>query len=261
VPDEPLVMRSMPMRAAPEAELQAMLAELSAAAQRGRAGPLFSRRVGTEAFIASFEVQPGEALADIGCGTGAVELALLELGVPFSNLWAVDTVQANLDMLPRVLEAAGQDPGDRIFQVLAANDHSGLQPSTVDRVLIINVSSFEARPKVKASDTAYTLDPDGQRSLATIRQAMRPGGRLLFYADRLPSEFLPEDAKADPEHPWPPANAASYARFPYGPDQHTLDFRLLERPLEAAGFTIVGRDILIFEGEIGWMRVIAELDG
>lgn len=259
VPDDPVVMRSMPMRAAPEGELQAMLSEIRAAAEHGQAGSLFSRKVGTEAFVASFDIQPGEDVADIGCGAGAVELALLEQGVPFSRLWATDTVQANLDMVPQVLEAAGQDPGDRITPVLAANDHSGLQPGTVDRVLIINVSSFEARATVKGSDTDYTLDPDGQRSLATMRRALRPGGRLLFYADRLPSEFIAARAEADPDHPWPPAGASRYARFPFGPDRHTLDFRLLERPLEAAGFTIIARDILMFEGEVGWMRVIAEL--
>lgn len=262
VPEVGVVMRSMPMRAAPEAELRAMLDELSrAVAQHGQARQLFSRNVGTDAFIASLEIQPGEALADIGCGTGAVELALLELGVPFSRLWAADTVQANLDMLPRVLAATGQDPGDRIVPVLAANDRSGLEPGTVDRVLIVNVSSFEARRSRQGSEGGYVLDPDGQSSLATIRRAMRPGARLLFYADRLPPEFEPAHAQADPAHPWPATDASSYARFPFGPGQHDPDFRLLEYPLEAAGFTITARDILVFEGETGWMRVIAEVEG
>ncbi len=257
-PDEWQVLRSMPVRPPPEAELDAMLDLLrDARATEGQVRQLFSRAVATDGFIASFGIEPGWIVADIGCGTGAVEVALLELRVPFEKLYAVDTVEENLSFMQRILSAAGLEPGTRIQPTVADNDHSQLPPGALDLALIVNVSSFEARTHGDPTGEAPILDPDALRSLITIRQALRPGGHLLFYADRLPTEFRTERATADPKHPWPLTSTGHYARFPFEPGELALDFAILERSLEAAGFTVTERDILIFEGEVGWMRVTA----
>jgi SAM-dependent methyltransferase len=126
------------------------------------------------------DAKPGEVVADVGCGTGQLTLALLESGAPPKKIYAVDNHKPSLFLLRRSIEIA-KLRGD-VVTVPAMADNLNLPAATIDRALVINVAFYldmelpggGPNPAVRA------------RSLASLWKAMKKGGRLVVLQPNTP---------------------------------------------------------------------------
>ena len=116
-------------------------------------------RRSTARTLRHLELAPGQALADLGCGTGAL---LEAVGTAPGG----DGVRAiGLDVTPRMLAQARRRLPAAIPLVAADAGALPLGRATLDTV--VSVSSFH-----------YWPDPSG--ALAEIRRVLRPDGRLVI---------------------------------------------------------------------------------
>jgi len=118
------------------------------------------------------ELRPGAEIADIGCGTGFFEYAVLEHNIPVAKVYAIDIDSRALDVVRLVLEEVGYPDRAKIEAVLAKEDDMTLPEGSIDDVFVINLTSVYL---------ATGEDREATRQVAWIRsahRALRPGGRL-----------------------------------------------------------------------------------
>jgi predicted methyltransferase len=105
-------------------------------------------------------LRPGMAVADVGAGTGLFTLAFADAVGPTGTVYAVDLIPAFLTHIRAKVEKAGHTH----VKLVQATDHSAeLPPRSVDIIFM--------------SDAYHHLEFP-QHVLATLRQALRPGGSL-----------------------------------------------------------------------------------
>lgn len=127
-----------------------------------------------DAIVEAVGLEPGMEVADLGAGTGLFTLLFAERVKPEGTVYAVDIAPAFLELIAE--RAAEQDLGEVVKTVRGARDATNLEPRSVDVVFI--------------SDTYHHFEDPGAM-LASIRRALRPGGRLVIV------EFDKEKAKSD----------------------------------------------------------------
>lgn len=127
-----------------------------------------------EAIVAALGLRPGMAVADIGAGTGFfVRLFAREVG-PAGRVYAVDIAR---DFVAAILRRSVRDGQDQIQGVVNPPDQTGLSPASVDLVF--------------TSDTYHHFEYPASM-LASIRQALRPGGQLVVVDfERIPGVSSP----------------------------------------------------------------------
>ncbi len=106
---------------------------------------------------------PGEAVADIGAGTGLFTRLFAERVGPKGTVYAVDIGPAFLKHIAEQAKRLGQS--QVIKTVLNTQDSASLPPNSVDVVFIC--------------DTYHHFEHPG-RMLASIHRALKPGGRLVI---------------------------------------------------------------------------------
>lgn len=189
----------------------------------------------TEALFERAGLNPGAAVLDIGCGSGATTLEAA-----------------------RRIGAAGQVTGADISAPLLAvargrvgNEAPGAAPITFVEADVeqANLGSFDAA----LSRFGVMFFPDSRRAFANIRRMLRPGGRLTFLCWRALPENLwvqvPREAVLPllPEAPPPPApDTPGPFRF--------ADADALGALLRSVGFGAVtcealDRDVVLGRGE------------
>jgi predicted methyltransferase len=153
-----------------------------------------------EAIVAALELKPGIAVADIGAGTGFfVRLIAREVG-PTGRVYAVDIAREFVEAILRRSERDGQG---QIQGVVNPPDRTGLPAASVDLVF--------------SSDTYHHFEYPASM-LASIRQALRPGGQLVIVDfERIPGV----------SSPWILAHVRA-------------DKATVIREVEAAGFRLLG---------------------
>jgi predicted methyltransferase len=110
--------------------------------------------------VRALALRPGMAVADLGAGTGLFTVAFAETVGPTGTVYAVDLIPAFLAHIRRKIERAGLTQ----VQLIQASDRSAeLPPASVDLVFM--------------SDVYHHLEYP-QHVLASLRQALRPGGSL-----------------------------------------------------------------------------------
>jgi len=110
--------------------------------------------------VRALALRPGMAIADLGAGTGLFTVAFAETVGPTGTVYAVDLIPAFLAHIRRKIERAGLTQ----VQLIQASDRSAeLPPASVDLVFM--------------SDVYHHLEYP-QHVLASLRQALRPGGSL-----------------------------------------------------------------------------------
>jgi len=116
-------------------------------------------------------LKPGEAVADIGAGTGLFEEAFANAVGPNGKVYAVDLSPAFLDHLRQRVK----DGGWTQVEVVACDDRStNLKPTSVDAAFIC--------------DTYHHFEHPAE-SMASLLKALRPGGRLLVVDfERVPGQ-------------------------------------------------------------------------
>jgi SAM-dependent methyltransferase len=124
-----------------------------------------------EAIVRALQLSPGDAIADIGAGTGFFSLLFAQAVGPEGEVYAVE-------ISPRFLEhlrKTSRDQSTENLNVVEGTDRSAMLPTdSVDAAFICDVyHHFE-----------YPND-----SLSSLRDAIRPGGSLyLIDFNRIPGE-------------------------------------------------------------------------
>lgn len=119
--------------------------------------------------LASLKLQPGDAVADIGAGTGYYTRRLAKLVGEKGTVYAVDIQPEMLELLTNKLAQAGVT---NVKPVLGTLTDPKLPRASVDAILMVDVYHEFSHPYEMA---------------AAMVEALRPGGRLIFV------EFRGED--------------------------------------------------------------------
>lgn len=115
--------------------------------------------------IDKLELKPGEAVLDIGCGTGASIPALVEAVGPQGRVVAVDFSPR---MVAIARKRAARWPNVEVRQADACNTDHGAE-------------EFDAAVALGA----FSAMPDVPAAVANAADALRPGGRLFVFDVRL----------------------------------------------------------------------------
>lgn len=121
--------------------------------------------------ITKLDLKQGEAVADLGAGSGYFTLRLARAVGPTGKVYAVDI---DSQMLEHVTRRAKEENLENIHAVLAAPDDPKLTPSSVDMILICDVLHH-----IPHRELYYPL----------LARSLKPGGRLVnldFHKRPLP---------------------------------------------------------------------------
>ncbi len=122
-----------------------------------------------------FDIKPHHVVADVGCGTGALVLILLQEKVAFSKLYAVDTLSDPLKYLRFMLEHTALPGREKVHTVRSHSDDVRLPAGSLDRVITINtrlgMRSWEDAPNMKV--------------VRTLRRAMKVGAVLHILEPKM----------------------------------------------------------------------------
>jgi SAM-dependent methyltransferase len=152
-----------------------------------------------ERMLDALGLRPGMRVADVGAGVGYHTLRLARRVGPTGRVWATDVQEEMLERLGARVAAEGLS---HVTPVLSGPDRTGLPPGAVDLVLMVDVFHEVAEP---------------QAFLASLREALAPGGRLALV------EFRAED-------PAVPVR-----------EEHKMSVAQVDAELAAGGFVRVGR--------------------
>lgn len=130
--------------------------------------------------VASAELQPGEEVVDLGCGSGAdVLLAAAEVG-PTGRVVGVDFLAEMLDRA-------------RGFAAEAGVDHVEFHQAEMESVPLPDASV-----DVVISNGSINLSARKSRVMAEAHRVLRPGGRLCVADLTIQEEDLPADVLTHP---------------------------------------------------------------
>ena len=121
--------------------------------------------------LASLKIKPGDAVADIGAGTGYYTRRLAKMVGNHGAVYAVDIQPEMLDLLTNRLTQIGVT---NVQAVLGTIADPKLPPASVDLILMVDVYHEFSQP--------YEMT-------AAMVAALKPGGRIIFV------EFRGEDPK------------------------------------------------------------------
>ena len=127
-------------------------------------------------------LRPGDAVADIGAGTGLFSLLFAEQVGPKGTVYAVDIGPAFVKYIASRAKQHGY--GSTIKPVLNTQDSTGLAHGSLDVAFLCDTYHHFEHP---------------EKMLASIHGALRPGGRLVivdFDLRENSSEFVKQRARA-----------------------------------------------------------------
>lgn len=146
-------------------------------------------------------VHSGSKVADVGCGTGEFSVVLAKVVGAEGQVTCVD-----VDELKEARHKF-KKYGVRVITVKGSDDDPKLKPGSVDAVLIVN---------------AYHEMENSQAMLRHIREALKPGGRLVI-CDNTPHRTASRPREAQTKN-------------------HVIAEASVASDLEASGFKILRRD-------------------
>ena len=139
-----------------------------------------SESEGREAFrnrkeiVAACCLKPGMNVADVGAGSGLFTRLFAAKVAPGGTVYATDIAE---NFLKRIEATCKEDGIKNVKTVLAKTDSSGLQPDTVDLIFLCDVYHHFEFP---------------QKTLASLRAALKSGGRLIVVDYRREKGKTPE---------------------------------------------------------------------
>ncbi len=119
------------------------------------------------------DVRPGEAVADVGAGSGYYTELLARAVGPAGAVYATDIQPGMLELLERRIR---QHKLTNVKTVLGAEDDPRLPAGALDLVLLVDVYHEFSRP---------------QQMLRRIRAALKHGGRLVLLEYRKEDRAVP----------------------------------------------------------------------
>jgi ubiquinone/menaquinone biosynthesis C-methylase UbiE len=123
--------------------------------------------------VESLALSPGDTVADIGAGTGYFTLRLARKVGRSGRVFATDIDPA---MLARLKERVLQAGLDNVVLVQATDSDAKLPPAAIDLALMVDVYHELSHPA---------------ETLAQVRRALRPGGRLTVVEYRREDPSVP----------------------------------------------------------------------
>ena len=230
--------RSLPRQLTP-AERAPLASIVEDPDNRGKLHRRFRPAVSSQKFIRTLELKPTDVVADIGSGTGALEIGVLEHGVPFKKIYAVDEIGGALVFLDYMLRATRYEGWQKIKTVTSTKEDPRLPAGVLDKALIINVMSFIFDQEL------YGRKPEKKqvvRFLASLKKTLKPGGLLYSYKEM-----------GDP----PPGKArAPTPRTMPGLQVQKSWFRKMGFPLTTAGYEVIQQRAFLAEG-VPYLLVVA----
>ncbi len=139
----------------------------------------FRPAVATYEFINALEIKPTDRIADIGCGSGALAIGLLEHGIKFKHLHEADVDNHSLDFLRKMLELTTYKDKDKITIHLSEMEDSKLPSRSFDKVLVINIPGMNA--KVDKKGFAREVPPHALKFFKDLKRTLRPGGEIQVH--------------------------------------------------------------------------------
>ena len=124
----------------------------------GESREIFQKR---DEILAACGLRPGLDVADVGAGTGLFT-RLFAAQVSPGKVYAVDIAQKFIDHIEK---SSREQDLTNVIGVVCADDSTGLEADSVDLVFICDTYHHFGKP---------------EKNLASIRQALRPGGRLVI---------------------------------------------------------------------------------
>lgn len=142
-----------------------------------------------DAVVAALALSPSMVVADVGAGTGYFTMRLAR-AVPRGQVIATDIEP---DMVRYLGERARREQLENVRAIQATADDPKLAPSSVDRILIVDVwHHLEDRPAY-AAKLARALRPDGQIAIVDFKLDASHGPPRQH---RLPPEAIIADLRA-----------------------------------------------------------------
>jgi len=138
--------------------------------------PFFRPSVASREFILALDIKPTDRVADIGCGTGALAIGLLEHGVPFGRLYEEDINAASLKFVRYALEKTAYPGRERVTVVHGAVTDPRLPPRSLDRVFVVNVPGLDA--SMDTVGGVPKVPPKVAQFYTTLVKSLRPGGEV-----------------------------------------------------------------------------------
>jgi len=148
----------------------------------------------TDLLVKALDLKPGMVVADIGAGTGYISRRIAPAVAPSGKVLAVDVQPEMVEMLQALAE---QERLTNIQPLLGAENDVKLAPDSVDLAIMVDVYHELAFP--------YEV-------LASIVQALKPGGRVVFVEYR----------EEDPRVPIKPLHKMSEAQVRREAEVHPL---------------------------------------
>lgn len=147
-----------------------------AVAASGSVEALYPGQAAWDQVIGALDLKAGDVVADIGAGTGRLEIALLERGIPFQQLYAVEISPPSFQFLRWTLSAVRLPGSERVVPVQSDPRGLRLSADSVDVAVLLNTPIYLDDPGLPAAFAA--ADRAAMRSL---RDTIRVGGRLHVF--------------------------------------------------------------------------------
>lgn len=95
--------------------------------------------------VAMLGLKPTDVVADIGCGTGAAEVAALKQGAQFSRWYLVDIHGPSVELARFILSSTAPKFAGRFKAKISKHSELGLPRESVDVMFMINVRLMAPR--------------------------------------------------------------------------------------------------------------------
>ena len=207
---------------------------VAAPKNRGKLHTLFRPAISSAAFIKSAGIRPDDVVADIGCGTGALQIGLLEHRIPFGKMYAVDQQEGALALLNHTLSTTRYPGWKKITTHVPGKTDTRLPDGSLHRVLIVNVMQFifDRSSGGLAGEQKAILG-----FLTSLKRALRPDGLVYQY-----KELGGGPGGAPRRSPAVGQAKHLFARMAY--------------PLETTGYRVLRQETLVVEA-VKYLLVVA----
>jgi ubiquinone/menaquinone biosynthesis C-methylase UbiE len=163
--------------------------------------------------IAKLAVQPGQNIADVGCGSGYYSRRLAPLVAPTGKVYGVDIQPEMLRMLE---EGARKEGITNIVSVQSAPDDPKLPAGAIDWILLVDVYHELQNPEPMLRKMRDALSPTGRVALVEFRLEGDTAAHILTEHRMSVEQVLAE---------WKPAGFELVELWEEMPTQHVFVFK------------------------------------
>ena len=142
-----------------------------------RIAPLF-RSSAREIDLSELGISSSSVIADIGCGTGAFEVALLERRQPFARLYAVDIDERVLKFVGFTLAESRYEGRERVTMVHSKMDDVKLPRGSIDIAFMHN-TRFGMRHGEAPLEGDLLRERD--QAMISLKRSLKPRGKVFVY--------------------------------------------------------------------------------